>query len=271
MAPPLVIAHRGSSDSFPEHTLAAYERAISDGADGWECDVRLTRDGHLVCVHDRRVDRTSNGWGPVSRRQLAELSGLDFTSWKGMPPPDRRAVARRRRNSAQPEGEGVLTLENLLELYVDCGQELRLLIETKHPTRFGGQVELALAHMLRRFNLADAGDRVSVMSMWPRALRRMRRLTPGVPSVQLLVAVPPMYRRGALPFGSDIAGPWIRVLRSFPSYVERAHAAGKQVFTWTVDDDDDVDLAVSLGVDAIITNRPAAVRARIARLTTQGR
>ena len=56
-----VVAHRGSSDAVPEHTLHAYTRAIDEGADALECDVRLTRDGHLVCVHDRRIDRTSTG------------------------------------------------------------------------------------------------------------------------------------------------------------------------------------------------------------------
>jgi glycerophosphoryl diester phosphodiesterase len=55
---PFVVAHRGASGERPEHTLAAYELALQEGADGVECDVRLTRDGHLVCVHDRRVVRT---------------------------------------------------------------------------------------------------------------------------------------------------------------------------------------------------------------------
>ena len=54
---PFVVAHRGASADRPEHTRAAYELALQEGADGVECDVRLTRDGHLVCVHDRRVDR----------------------------------------------------------------------------------------------------------------------------------------------------------------------------------------------------------------------
>ena len=72
---PLVIAHRGSSSAEPEHTLAAYMRAIEEGADGLECDVRLTADSHLVCVHDPRVNRTSNGRGLVSTLELAELEG----------------------------------------------------------------------------------------------------------------------------------------------------------------------------------------------------
>ncbi len=66
----LIFAHRGASYDAPEHTLNAYLRAIDDGADGVECDVRLTRDGHLVCVHDRRLERTSNGRGLVRRQTL---------------------------------------------------------------------------------------------------------------------------------------------------------------------------------------------------------
>ena len=77
----LVVAHRGSSGVHAEHTLTAYEKAITEGADALECDVRLTRDGVLVCVHDRRVDRTSDGRGVVSTLELADLGELDFSSW----------------------------------------------------------------------------------------------------------------------------------------------------------------------------------------------
>src|SRR4051812_5539403 len=61
--PPLVFAHRGGAAVRPEHTLDAYLQAIDDGVVGLECDVRLTLDGHLVCIHDRRLNRTSNGRG----------------------------------------------------------------------------------------------------------------------------------------------------------------------------------------------------------------
>src|ERR1700712_3758106 len=79
--PPLVVAHRGASVDLAEHTLAAYQAALDTGADGLECDARLTRDGYLVCVHDRRGDRTSNGSGTVSELDLAGLQSLDFSSW----------------------------------------------------------------------------------------------------------------------------------------------------------------------------------------------
>ena len=77
---PFVVAHRGASASLPEHTLAAYDLALREGADGVECDVRLTRDVHLVCVHDRKLDRTSSGAGLVSMMTLAQLRELEFGS-----------------------------------------------------------------------------------------------------------------------------------------------------------------------------------------------
>src|ERR1700730_16367377 len=75
---PFVVAHRGASAERPEHTLAAYELALKEGTDGVECDVRLTRDGHLVCVHDRRGDRTSHRTRLGNEMTLAEMRELDF-------------------------------------------------------------------------------------------------------------------------------------------------------------------------------------------------
>src|SRR3712207_4540782 len=75
---PRVLGHRGSSETAAEHTLAAYRAALDAGADGLECDVRLTRDAVPVCIHDRRVDRTSDGVGRVSALELADLAALDF-------------------------------------------------------------------------------------------------------------------------------------------------------------------------------------------------
>jgi hypothetical protein len=76
----LVVAHRGASHEFPEQTLAAYREALRQGANGLECDVRLTKDGQLVCIHDKRIDRTSNGTGRVRDMTLAELQEFDFGS-----------------------------------------------------------------------------------------------------------------------------------------------------------------------------------------------
>src|SRR5262249_42523402 len=148
--------HRGSSHAHPEHTLAAYLGAIEEGADGLECDVRLTSDGHLVCVHDRRVDRTSNGRGVVSAQSLAELSALDFGSWRPDLPDSADDLVRR---DGDEDRQPVLTLERLVEVVVDAPRPVRLFVETKHPTRYGGLVEQQLVRLLRRFGLAEPADR----------------------------------------------------------------------------------------------------------------
>ncbi|MDT0342040.1 glycerophosphodiester phosphodiesterase [Streptomyces litchfieldiae] len=252
-----VIAHRGASEDAPEHSLAAYRQAISDGADGLECDVRLTADGHLVCVHDRRVNRTSNGRGAVSALELAQLAELDFGSWKS--PAGRTETP----DSADPERTTVLTLERLLQLVADAGRPVDLAIETKHPTRWAGQVEERLLRLLERHPLPG---RVRVMSFSARSLRRIQLAAPEVPTVFLMNFLLPRHRAGRLPPGNRIAGPGIRILRRDPGYVERAHRAGHDVYVWTVDDPADVELCAKLGVDAVITNRPRTVRDQLDRL-----
>ena len=268
-----VVAHRGASEEAPEHTLAAYRKAIEDGADALECDVRLTADGHLVCVHDRRVNRTSNGRGAVSALELADLAALDFGSWKTKEA--REAWQAREEDpdwEVRPEDReetSVLTLERLLELVSDAGRRVELAIETKHPTRWAGQVEERLLALLKTFGLdapsSAAESPVRIMSFSARSLHRVRAAAPTMPTVYLMQFVSPRLRDGRLPAGVGIAGPSMRIVRSHPGYVERLKRAGHQVHVWTVNEPGDVDLCVELGVDAIITNRPRAVLGRLGR------
>lgn len=266
-----VVAHRGASEDAPEHTLAAYRKAIEDGADALECDVRLTADGHLVCVHDRRVNRTSNGRGAVSALELSDLAALDFGSWKSRDAAGGPRVEEPdwEHRPEDREATSVLTLERLLELVSDSGRRVELAIETKHPTRWAGQVEERLLVLLKRFGLDAPADRedspVRVMSFSARSLHRVRAAAPTLPTVYLMQFVTPRLRDGRLPVGVDIAGPSIRILRSHPTYIERLKRSGRQVHVWTVNDARDVDLCVDLGVDAIITNRPRAVLDRLGR------
>lgn len=249
---PLVFAHRGSSAALPEHTLAAYARALSEGADGIECDVRLTRDGHLVCLHDRRLDRVSDGRGPVATYTLAQLRAFDFGSW-------------------HPGGApaGVLTLEELLETAGQAGRPVRMLIETKHPNRYGKAVEYRLRTVLNRHGLTSARPtarvQVTVMSFSPLAVRRSRELMPSLPTVQLMDLLPPGLRVRRLPFGTRIAGPGLELVRRRPDLVRRLKSGGQQVYVWTVNATDDVDLLCKLGVDGIITDRPAEVLTHLGR------
>jgi glycerophosphoryl diester phosphodiesterase len=280
---PLVVAHRGASSTVAEHTLAAYVSAIEAGAQGLECDVRLTRDGHLVCVHDRTVNRTSDGSGAVSEYDLQRLEALNFTSWRFDLP---GAADELIDDSPYLAGvvpdlgdDGrVLTLERLLELVTDAARPVRLLIETKHPTRYGGLVEKELVELLARFGWAgrsgppdsvrqqaDMDSRVVVMSFAPTALRRVKLLAPDIPTVLLLEWRLPGLRDGMLPAGVSIAGPGLHVLQAEPDFVQRAHARGNQVYVWTVNEPDEVEFVWDLGVDTVITDRPAEVLARLDR------
>lgn len=251
---PLVFAHRGYSAAAAEHTLAAYRLAIEEGVDGLECDVRLTRDGHLVCLHDRRLDRTSDGRGLVSRHTLDELNRLDFGSWH----PGRGGVRT-------GEVARVLTLERLLQVAREAGRPIDLLVETKHPTRYGGSVERALSRALRRYSLdrPDPADpvRVTVMSFSVLAIRRIRQLAPGLPTALLLEFVPPVLRRGGLPFGVQVCGPSVRLLRGRPELVARLRERGYRVYVWTVNEPADLDLVLAAGVDGIISDHPGQVMA----------
>lgn len=253
---PLVIAHRGSSSAEPEHTLKAYLRAIEEGADGLECDVRLTADSHLVCVHDRRVNRTSNGRGLVSTLELAELEGLDWGSWRAAHSGEAELPDRDRNQ--------LLTLRRLLTAVSETDRPLGLFIETKHPTRYAGLVERHLARVLADFGLdgpATPGSHwVRMMSFSQLAVQRMRQLCPEVPAVLLLQdSVPMRFRDGSLPRGVTAVGLDIKIVRRWPQTVTRQQARGHEVYVWTVDEPEDMRLCVDLGVDAIISNRPGVV------------
>ncbi len=268
---PLVVAHRGSSAAHAEHTLAAYELALAEGADSLECDVRLTRDGVLVCVHDRRIDRTSDGRGVLSTLELADLTDLDFASWKARPadPVLRSALSE---VDLDPERRKVLTLERLLQLALDsttpAGRPVQLHIETKHPTRYGGLVERALITLLERYGLAQPLSRsvsqVTVMSYAATSLRRVHALAPVVPTVLLMDRVPVRYRDGRLPLHVSAAGVDLKVVQKHPDHVRRVHAQGGRLAVFTVDEPEDIDLVLSLGVDVVISDLPGLVQRMLA-------
>lgn len=269
LARPQVVAHRGASSVEAEHTLAAYQRALADGADGVECDVRLTRDGVLVCVHDRRVDRTSSGRGVVSALELADLAELDFGSWRAARLTADADPLSTTANWEEPDHDRtqVLTLQRLLDTLCAADRPVQLAIETKHPTRYAGLVEQTLVELLGHYGLCSREGngtvRARVMSFATTGLRRVRVLAPDLPTVQLMHYRLPLRRDGSIATSADIAGPSIEGLRRFPAYVGRAHDRGHQVHVWTVDEPRDIDFVVELGVDVIITNRPADVLAHL--------
>ncbi len=249
---PQVVAHRGASHDNPEHTLGAYVKALEVGAEGLECDVRLTADGHLVCVHDRDLRRTAMHKGLVSTMHLSELDQLDFASWK-------HPWADLDDEMAEPNDDlrRVLTLRRLLETVRDFDRRVEIAVETKHPTRYAGLVERRLADLLTEFGWHREGSPVRVMSFSYSALARMAKLTPAIPLVMLLD------RRRAWPLlagviGRDwLVGPGITLLESNPVLARKLAASGHHLHVWTVNTAAQLQICQELGVKAVITDRPA--------------
>ncbi len=253
---PFVVAHRGASADRPEHTLAAYELALQEGADGVECDVRLTRDGHLVCVHDRRVDRTSTGTGLVSDMTLAQLRELDWGAWHSSAQSDARV---------ESGDTGLLTLDDLLALVLDWNRPVKVFIETKHPVRYGALVESKVLALLNRYGLASPASadlsRAVVMSFSAAAVWRIRRAAPLLPTVLLGETSRYLGGGAATTVGATAVGPSIATLREHPELVDRAAAQGRAMYCWTVDHYEDVEFCRDVGVGWIATNHPGRTKA----------
>jgi len=283
-ARPLVFAHRGASADFAEHTRAAYLRALADGADGVECDVHLTRDQHVVLLHDANLDRTSDGTGPVAERTIDELRLLDFSSWKGVHIPEAYGA----------RSEQFLTLPDLLDLLRESGRDIGLAIELKHPSPYQLKLEDRVLEVLRREGwdplTSRLGNiRVTFMSFSPDSVRHLRKTVPGEFICQLLDDVNVAEVREELGLGPitggavanvmkaaqlegerilndcevGLAGPGIDYVRQHARTVQRWLASGRRFRVWTVDAETDVALCQGLGIHEITTNKPAQVLAQL--------
>ena len=151
----LVVGHRGASGRAPENTLASFEQAIAIGVDAIELDVHLSRDGHLVVIHDQNLARTTNGHGLVHEHSLAELRALDAGGWFD------RAFA----------GERIPTFEEVLER---IGTRVPLQVEIKGRTE--GVTEATIAALQARGQLETS----MITSFHLDLLPRVRALAPAV-------------------------------------------------------------------------------------------
>lgn len=249
---PQVVAHRGASHEQAEHTLGAYLAALESGAEALECDVRLTADGHLVCVHDRNLRRTAASTGIVSTMTLAQLDELDFASWKN-PWADFDDEAP----DYDPALGKVLTLRHLMEVVRDYDRPVELAIETKHPVRYGGLVERRLARTLAEFGWDEPGSPVRVLSFSWTALQRMERLSPGVDLVMLIEKAHhwPMLRRVMGPDWK--VGPKVQELRDHPGLGRRLVESGRDIHVWVVNTAEDLEVCLDHGAAAVISDRPS--------------
>ncbi|GAB3221197.1 glycerophosphodiester phosphodiesterase [Glycomyces halotolerans] len=242
MSQPLIAAHRGANEFLPEHSLAAFRQAIVEGADGFEFDVRLTADDHLVLHHDRTVKRTSNGKGAVAELTLAQLRELNF-------------AARYPDCGSDPEAARIPTFEDLCALVTDSGKDIKLLVEAKHPSKFGSRLERRLWESVRRWPKLD----VTVMSFSRAALRTWRELDSSTPLVWIFEYP---FRRP--PEGVQALSSKVEYVESTPSWVEQAHHQGYEAYVWTVNDPGTAHRMAELGVDLFFTDRPAAMREALA-------
>lgn len=271
--PERLVAHRGASARWPEHTRAAYLQALEDGADGLECDVRLTSDGVAVCWHDATVDRTSDGTGAVAAHTLAELRALDVL--RGAEPPSRLR-----------DGPQVLTLAELVDLAVAAGRSLVLAIELKHPAPAGWAAERAVLEVLAgagwdpETGALDAVT-VSLMSFHPGSLAVLAEHVGAPILMPLLDEVEPddewpvpldqvrALHAAAVAMVDDGraggAGPSLRWLVGHPRTVARWRAAGRALRVWTVDTVDGLEACRDAGVTEVTTNDPAGLRAAASR------
>jgi glycerophosphoryl diester phosphodiesterase len=228
---PLVFAHRGGAKLGPENTIPAFARGLAAGADGVELDVRLSRDGEVMVIHDDTVDRTTDGTGPVVRFTADELGRMNVLG----------------------SGAGVPRLEEVLTGF----PEAAVIVELKEGPELGRRT----AAVVRS---AGAMDRVVVGSYTRSALQAIRREEPRVPTgssheecrlalYASRLGLPPYwaaYRAFQVPERTAAAH---IVSRQF---VRLAHAAGLAVQVWVVDDPEDVRRLLDLGVDGIISDRP---------------
>ncbi len=228
---PMVVAHRGVPLVEPENTLASFQRALDQGADALETDVRFTRDNVLVCYHDATLDRMTDGSGPLRARTLAELKLL-----------------RTRKPNGLWSNERIPTL---LELITLTQAKVPLLLELKDPLFTNPGHARALAETLAATGMSSS---VAIMSFHFEHVQGVQAVAPEIPiGFITLRALRPKA-------GARILGPLWPILLLNPWYMEKARAQGSIVAPLDPNPEARMDWYLSLGVDALLANYPAGVR-----------
>lgn len=227
-----ITAHRGSSRSAPENTMAAMEAAIEELADSVELDVQLSADGVVVLGHDANLKRVAGINRAISSMTFEELRLLDVGSWF----------------SEEFAGEQIPTLEEVMEV---CRGRINLNIEIKSVGKNSQLpekvVELVIKHGME--------EQCVITSTSLNYLKQVKELEPVLRTGYIISAA---YGN----FYSSEAVDFISVRSSFVDdrLVENVHAQGKGVFAWTVNSKSEMERLIMLGVDGIITDRPVLAR-----------
>lgn len=233
MTKPLIIAHRGSSGEYPENTLASYRAAVEIGADFFELDARLSRDGVPVIMHDAKVDRTTNGAGAVAEMTVEELKWLDAGSWKG----------------ARFASEPVPTVEEAFATFPNAG----IVVELKSKPDDPPGLEEAVLEIVQRYR---AAERVIYCSFNPAALARLLALGATSRMAPILHRGTPRKDKRAFAALSRVEALHPEQSQCTPRAIRWALRHGWLVNPWTVDDVETMRTLLDRGASGISTNRP---------------
>jgi len=221
----LIYAHRGASADFAEGSKAAYEGALAQGADGFECDVRLTKDKQIICYHDRNTTRLSKINLEIAKSTYSELK----------------------------EKVDPYRLDQLLDLAIENKKDL--VIEFKHPVPTGGLVEKLTHNLLAEKSAAITKSKITVSLISFSYLATLRNLRSGHQS-SYLIQSKILSKINPAP----IIGPSIKLVRENPEFISTQIKKGKKVFVWTVNNEADLQLCARLGVNAVMSDNPARAR-----------
>jgi len=258
MKKPLIIAHRGASALAPENTLAAFKKAIDDGAEGIEFDVRLSKDGAVVVFHDATLGRVSDRKNLVSSLSAEELQKIDVGSWFNKRRPNDRAE--------DFSGEKIPTLRQLLEFLKDF--KGLLYIELKCRESEVGKLVKAVCEIISGSPLLP---NIIVKSFQLETIPQIRRDCPKVKTAALFAPkIMTILRKEKrlVNIAHDLGAEMVSVHFSLATRKLMKKAAKKNlsVTIWTADNPRWVKRAFDLGLFAVITNNPAALLAKRAEI-----
>jgi glycerophosphoryl diester phosphodiesterase len=224
-------AHRGASADFPEHTMAAYRGAIEQGALGFECDVRVTKDEVLILWHDANMKKEAKNAAIIANSTYEQIKQIYPTA---------------------------MTLNELLDLAIENKKSLAL--ETKHPVPSGNRVEeLIIAELHKREDaIRKSGIDIAIMSFSWFAIEKIKKMDSTIKTVMLLHDFNQKLNRRFT--SAQIIGPSVEMIKKSPELVTEIKNSGKELYVWTVDSTEDLQFCASVGVYIVMTNRPAHAR-----------
>lgn len=245
---PEIIAHRGASHTAPENTVAAFQLAWKEQADGAELDIQLTQDGKIIVIHDQDTKRTTGVEGKVAQRTLAELRRLDAGQWKGR----------------QFAGEKLPTLDEMLAT-VPPGR--KVFIEVKS----GPEIIPELDRVLKASGLKPT--QTPVISFHAPVIAALKRDRPDLPAYWVVSLKP---KKGKKPPTAEELIARARRIQADgldlsaedildADFARKVKAAGLRLDVWTVDDPVVARRMRALGVQGITTNRPGWLREQLAK------